>query len=173
MARSPVRRPYRSASARIRPSWTYFQSLIAPVANLTKVLVVGFQPSNPSVEETILRTRIELFIVSDQLAVAEFQQGAFGLYVVSDLAFAAGAASIPSPVTDGSDDGWFVHQTFIGESSQAVEAGWNGMRYTIDSKAMRKVPEGSIAAVVIENTSILNALQFGVGIRMLSKITQG
>ena len=173
MARSPARRPYRSSSARIRPSWTYLQTLVAPLAASSKLLVGGFVPTTSGIEETILRTRIELFIVSDQLGVAEFQQGAFGMYLVSDLAFAAGIASIPSPVAEGSDDGWFVHQTFIQMGSQALDAGQNGQRYTIDSKAMRKVPEGTTVAIVLENTSLFNALQFGVGIRLLSKLTQG
>ena len=166
------RRAYRS-TARIRPTWSYTQTLAAAVAPLTKVLVGGFVPSVLAIEETVLRTRIELFVVSDQNAIPEFQQGAFGLYVVSDLAFAAGPASIPSPVAEGSDDGWFVHQTIVQMSDQIAGGGTYGTRYTIDSKAMRKVPEGSTIAIMIENSALFTAFQFAVGIRLLAKVTQG
>ena len=173
MAPNRSRRPYRTSGARVSPSWVYLQTLVAPLAASSKLLIGGFVPSTASIEETILRTRIELFVVSDQNAVPEFQQGAFGMYVVSDLAFAAGIASIPSPVAQGSDDGWFVHQTFIQMSDQISGGGNYGSRWSIDSKAMRKIPEGATVAIVIENSSLFNAFQFAVGVRMLSKITQG
>jgi len=171
VARAP-RRAYRS-SQRISPTWVYLQTASANITPATKVLIGGFVPSVLSIEETILRTRIELFVKSDQSAAVEFQQGAFGLYVVSDLAFAAGAASIPGPVTNGSDDGWFVHQTIVGASEDTLGGGQYGTRYTIDSKAMRKVPEGSTIAIMIENAGALAAFNFIVGIRLLTKVTQG
>ena len=54
-----------------------------------------------------------IMVGSDQVAVVEQQIGALGFIVVSDLAIAAGAASIPSPGFNGSDDGWFVWQAFL------------------------------------------------------------
>ena len=161
-----------SSGARIRPSWVYFQSPVTTLAASSKILVGGFTISTESFEETILRTRIELYVISDQSSLHEFQTGAFGMYVVSDLAFAAGIASIPDPFTDGSDDGWFVHQTIV-SSGVLGTSSENGDRYTIDSKAMRKIPEGSTVAIVMANSNVLHGFQFVAGIRMLSKVTQG
>ncbi len=45
----------------------------------------------------------------DQITASEFVVGAFGMLVVSEDAFAAGAASIPGPFTDAGSDLWMVH----------------------------------------------------------------
>ncbi len=78
----------------------------------SKILLGSFSLSNPNIDETILRTVGVLSIRSDQIAAPEEQVGAFGMIKVTDLAIAAGAASIPGPVTDIGDDGWFVHVPF-------------------------------------------------------------
>ena len=172
MARAARRTTRLSSSSRISPSWVYSQPGVATLAVASKVLVGGFVPTTVGFEETILRTRIELYVVSDTGDPSEFQTGAFGMYLVSDIAFAAGIASILDAFTDGSDDGWFVHQTLVGSSGGGNDANL-GQRYTIDSKAMRKVPEGTTVAIVMANSNVLHGFQFVVGIRMLSKITQG
>ena len=82
------------------------------VAAASKVLVSSGTPSNPGITETIVRTRGGFSIASDQAGASESQIGAMGLMVVNDLALAAGAASIPGPVTDRNDDGWFVWEPF-------------------------------------------------------------
>ena len=94
---------------RAAPAWGYVEIPNTIVAAGNKTLLGTFILSNPPLGETILRTHIRLWVGSDQVAVAEFQQGAFGMMVVTDRAAAAGAASIPGPFTDGGDDGWFVH----------------------------------------------------------------
>ncbi len=68
--------------------------------------------------------------------------GAFGIGLVSDEAFAAGAASVPGPLVSSDWDGWMWHSFFDVRSITATIAdGVNAAsvvaRVEIDSKAMR------------------------------------
>ena len=139
------------------------------VAAGTKVLVATVSLSNPGIGETVRRTRGRLSIESDQAAAFEDQVGAFGMIVVNDLAIAAGVASIPGPVTDQNDDGWFVWVPF-GQSSQlnAADVGFSSREYEFDSKAMRRVEEGFTVAVVVENASPTDGLAIWHGWSQLS-----
>jgi len=96
-------------------------------------------------------------VISDQASVAEQQNGAFGMVVVTDLAAAAGAASIPGPVTDANDDGWFVWvptlQITGGTIGGAPSVGVPQWPHLFDSKAMRRVEEGFVIAVMFETLS--------------------
>ena len=128
----------------------------ATVASGTKVLLATFVLSNPGISETVRRTRGRFAVLSDQGAVIEQQNGAIGLIVVSDLAIAAGVASIPGPVTDASDDGWFVWEGFTQVSRQVLGGSVDQTGYPyyeFDSKAMRKVADGFGIAVVAEALS--------------------
>jgi len=84
--------------------------VVLPAAS--KVLLETVVLSNPGINETVRRTRGGVFVSSDQGAAVELQTGAFGAIIVSDTAVAAGVASLPDPVTDASDDGWFVWVPF-------------------------------------------------------------
>ena len=61
---------------------------------------------------TIIRTRLFIHIESDQTAASEVSQGVFGEIVVSDQAVAAGAASVPGPVTNP-DAPFIVYEPFV------------------------------------------------------------
>ncbi len=94
-------------------------------------------------------------VVSDQEAVMEPQIGAFAMVVVSDLAIAAGAASIPGPVTDADDDGWFVWEGICQMAAGSIGGNTiNGQTqwYEFDSKAMRRIEQGFGLAVMVENS---------------------
>ena len=93
---------------------------------------------------TILRTRMELWFASDQAAVGESPQGDYGRIVVTDTAAALGVTAIPDPSsTDGNPEAdWFVHQAVSCQIIVSTVVGFvspGAVRYTIDSKAMRKV----------------------------------
>jgi len=169
-ARRLARRGGRSG-VRNAPSWV--GSIITAYTNVpaaTKVLLAFFVPSTSAFDETILRTRGVMSVRSDQTVSVEEQIGAFGMIVVSDRAVAAGIASIPSPFTDADDDDWFVYEPFFHRHQANIG---NGQSDTvIDSKAMRKFPEGRNVAVVVENGHATHGLDFGVQIRMLFKMTQ-
>ncbi len=172
MAARRQRTAFRSRSQAISPTWTYLQTGLFTVAPLTKILMGTFVLDG-SFEETVMRSRGLLHVRPDGAAF-DFQSGAFGMIRVTDFAAAAGIASIPDPFTDGADDGWFVHQTVLQSGElPAVVPGRVGREYMIDSKAMRKVPQGTLIALVYANSNVLSTSQVSVGIRMLSKLTQG
>ena len=138
------------------------------------MLVATFTLSNPGIDETVLRSVGGIAVRSDQLAADEFQEGAFGMIVVSDIAAAAGIASIPDPVSDIDDDGWFVYVPFQQAFTFSSAAGFDARGatwYPFDSRAKRKVEDGSTIAVVVANANSATGLQIGLGFRMLSMVT--
>jgi len=171
----PVRRTRVSAGRFTRtqrqPStWARLTSpapIIVPAAS--KVFIATFALANPGIGETVRRTRGLISISSDQFAAAEEQTGAFGMIVVNDLAAAAGAASIPSPVAEGSDDGWFVWVPFS-QSLSSLES-TNSWQYEFDSKAMRRVEEGFIIALMVENAHADDGLRIMVNLSLLSSLS--
>ncbi len=98
--------------------------------------------------------------------------GAMGICVVSDLALAAGAASIPGPITDAAWDGWLMHVffSFQLEFNDSTGVFIKSQRVDFDSRGMRKVPDPAYSlAIMVENggsTSIEVLPQF----RMLVKL---
>ncbi len=161
-----VRQRQRTAS-----DWGRLVDPHTAVGAATKVLLASFVLSNPGIGETVRRTHVMLSVVSDQTGVLEQQNGALGMMIVSDLAIAAGAASIPGPVTDASDDGWFL---WFGVSQVSIAAlggvvNTNPQSYVIDSKAMRKVADGFSIAVMYESLS--QGAFVGTAISLLSTRT--
>ncbi len=169
------RRPFggaRRGGSKIATSWSYGTSVAfttVPVGS--KVLLSTFVLPPAALEVTIMRVRGRLWVVSDQSGSVEAFSGAFGMMIVNDLAIAAGAASILGPVTDGSDDVWFVHQTISGSGTQAI---LGDLSYEIDSKAMRKLPQGFGLAVMVENAfpGAPGGFDILFGLRVLTKVTQ-
>ena len=90
---------------------------------------------------TIIRTRLLIQFESDQTAGSENPQGVFAKIVVSDQAIAAGAASIPNPITNA-DAPFHVYNPLISSFLLVTAAGFTeptGYTVEVDSKAMRKV----------------------------------
>ncbi len=109
---------------------------------------------------TIVRTRLWLHVETDQSAASETVRGAFGVIVVSDQAVAAGAASVPGPVTN-TDADFLVYQPFVniftlGDATGFVEP--TGTSVMIDSKAMRKVGANEDVAYMMENAVAFGAI---------------
>ena len=135
----------------------------------SKVLLGSFALST-AFEETVVRTRGQMYVASDQSAAVEVQSGAFGLIRVTDRALAIGITAIPDPVSDADDDGWLVWQGFSQQSALTTTAGLaGGHTYEIDSKAQRIVREGQVIAVVVANANAANGLIFGSTFRLLSR----
>jgi len=121
---------------------------------------------------TIIRTRGIIGIKSDQQAANEFQHAALGMAVVSDQALAIGVTAVPTPDTDRDSDLFFVYEELAAEFVFTTGAAFNsdGMTSrTFDSKAMRKVEEGSDIAITIETTSTSSGVTFTKAGRMLIK----
>jgi len=121
---------------------------------------------------TIVRSRIQVAIESDQLIASEFQVGAIGVAVVSDQAVAIGAAAVPTPITDIESDLWLVHQLLFSSFAFITAAGFDQRieQYAIDSKAMRKVEDGEDVVVVGELSSAGGGFNMFVGGRILVKL---
>ena len=93
--------------------------------------------------------------------------GAVGIGLVSAAAFAAGIASVPTPITESAWDGWLWHNFFdcfgalaAGSTNVGVH-GNSGVSIDIDTKAMRKVSDEmtifAAAEVAESGTAIMNA----------------
>ena len=148
--------------------------LTAPVtvAAGTKVALISITLDNVGISETVRRTRGRFFITSDQGAAQEQQIGAIGAIVVNDLALAAGAASIAGPVTDADDDGWFVWESFA-QMSGANDGGGVSIslppgQYEFDSKAMRRIEDGFVAVIMVENAHATDGLTIAMGVSLLT-----
>ena len=145
--------------------------LAVPAAS--KVLVGSFV--NPaSNDATILRTVGVIGIRSDELAADEIQVGAFGMVLVTDVALAAGIASIPGPVTDIENDGWFIFQGFTFSRQVFSSTGVNDDEthmMVVDSKAKRKLGDGTSVAVVVENAHATHGFQITIALRMLQMVS--
>ena len=119
---------------------------------------------------TIVRSRFEMWLRSDQAAAIEQQWVSFGIAVVSDQAAAIGVTAIPTPFTDMASDLWFVHQNLFADESNLTDRTRSGQRYTIDSKAMRKVDIGQDVVVVSEHGTGASGAKLAVAGRMLIKV---
>jgi len=130
--------------------------------------------SNSNIDETILRTVGKFAVASDQAAASEIQVGAFGLILVSDAAVAVGITAIPGPITDSSDDGWFVYVPIVQSvefiSAVGVRPDW-ATCYDFDSKAKRKIEEGRQLAIVVENAHASFGFEITFAFRLLSMVS--
>jgi len=166
------RRQFVRTRQRTASDWGRLVDPHTTVAAGTKVLLATLVLSNPGIGETVRRTHVMLSVISDQGAALEQQNGALGMIVVSDLAIAAGVASIPGPVTDASDDGWFLWfgvSQVVGAQLGGGVTQSTGVSYVIDSKGMRKVADGFTIAVVYESLS--QGASVGTAVSLLSTRT--
>ena len=121
---------------------------------------------------TVVRTRGLLHLASDQQAASEVQHVALGMSVVSEQALAIGVTAVPTPAADQDSDLFFVYEEIANVVTfQTAVGGYNeGQLLHYDSKAMRKVEQGSDVAIVVETMST----SFGASIvksgRMLIKL---
>ena len=119
---------------------------------------------------TVVRTIMEFQLVSDQAAAVEEQAVAFGMAVVSDQALAIGVTAVPTPGTDAGSDLFFFHKYMFADESNLTDRTKGGSRYSVQSRAMRKVDEDSDIAIVAELQTIgFGARLFSAG-RMLIKL---
>ena len=161
---------FRRSGSRPNRGWSAtLESTVTSVGASNKVILASFA-NNVAADLTILRVVGGVAVASDQSAAVEVQQGAVGMMIVTDIAFAAGAASVPGPVTDAADDGWFVHQ-FFGQQSSLVATMPNSVWYPIDQKAKRIVDStGQVIVLMGENINASNGLTLFFQIRILTQL---
>jgi len=122
---------------------------------------------------TVIRSRFEFMVRSDQIAASETQAAAFGFCIVTDQARAAGVASIPTPITEMGSDVWFLHKLMFNRFSFITGSGFANVAssWSVDSRAMRKVAIGEDIVGVGEGEFTVGAgVTLTVGGRMLVKI---
>ena len=167
----PRSRIVRSARSR-RPnnSWSgVVISAFSVIAANSKVLLSSLVLSNQGIDETIMRVVGSITVISDQAAAAEQQIGGVGLMIVTDLALAAGAASIPGPSTDVEDDAWFAHALFQHQDKETTSP--RSLTTNFSSKGRRVVESGQSIALMVENSHATHGFSIGVQFRMLSRVT--
>ena len=81
--------------------------------------------------------------------------GAHGMCIVTNEAFAVGITAVPTPLDDEDWDGWMWHSYFDVRAPTAtfadgVNAGAIYSNIEIDSKSMRKIPDGYTLVGVTE-----------------------
>jgi len=166
-------RTFRRSSGRANLDWSVFSDVETNVSGPSvKVLLNGFV-GVPEIDQTVLRVRAALWIVTDQIIAGENQIGAWGAIVVTDDAFAAGVTAVPGPVSDAGSD-WFVYQPFAQKFLFSTAAAFHANaanQIMVDSKAKRIVERNETIAVVVESSSDSEGFNFLYQGRILSKIT--
>jgi len=141
------------------------------VPNNTSVLISSFDASASGLDKaTLVRTR-GVFTIRPSAFGADLDfQGAIGIAVVSDDAFAIGTTAIPGPFTDSDWGGWFVWRSFCGhlEFQGASGSTLEMIALEIDSKAMRKIGPNETMVVMAESQS--GAVDVWDGTRHLVKL---
>ncbi len=147
------------------------QSLVN-VATGSKTLVASFDAAASGLAKpTLIRTRGQVAYSPQSLAADITISGAFGVCVVSDRAFTAGAASIPGPFTDAGWDGWAVWGSFTQklEFSDATGLYLATGSQLVDSKGMRKVSDDETVVLMAESQT--GALAIAMQLRLLFKLS--
>ena len=121
---------------------------------------------------TVVRTRGVIGVSTDQQAASEIQHVFYGQAVVSDQAVAIGVTALPTPRTDSFSDLFFVYEMVASDIRFADVTGFAklGVYREIDSRAMRKVEDGSDIAVVIEAGAAGSGSQVSTFHRSLIKL---
>ena len=145
------------------------QVLGAPGTAITHTMTAEELAKRPF---TVIRTHLEVMLLSDQTSASEDQLVAVGLCVVSEQAVAIGITAVPTPITDLDSDLWYVHQVMLNRFQFASGIGFEptaGRRYSIDSKAMRKVNNDEEMILVQEVSALAEGAVIVTGGRMLIK----
>ncbi len=124
------------------------------------------------INTTIVRTRGVLSIGATGTGADATPIGALGMGIVSDQAFAAGAASIPGPWTDQDWEGWFVWIPWAFKFEVTTDVGrlLSTVQIEINSKAMRKVGANETVVMMMESQQF--ATEVHAGFRMLVKLSR-
>ncbi len=153
MARRDFRRGAGAISRKRETLWIGFTPAQVTLAAAGGTLMFSMNAAALALRPfTIVRTRLDAWLQSDQTAAAETFNAALGIAVVSDESVAIGVTAIPTPVTDVASDLWMLYEAMTGSSGiGGAGQGLSGVHYGIDSKAMRKVQDGQDVVVVAES----------------------
>ena len=152
-----------SQKARRQTSWTAGPgTTVQRTASGTVLFGTGLVPLVEGLTITRMRGELLLFLSAATTALDGYI-GAIGIQLVSDEAFAAGVASMPTPIDDIDYEEWIWYQTFSIKAAGAMVGGASTdldhpnalsavARFTIDSRVQRKFPVGKTLVAVLEAT---------------------
>ncbi len=151
----------RGRSARRKTLWLDFAQVFTDRTNLaaaTAVLASSLNAAALALRPfTVVRSYLECMVRSDQAAAVENQGGAIGMCVVSDQANTVGVTAVPTPSAEAGSDLWYLHRWFHANESSVATFAKDAGFFSVDSKAMRKVEEGSDLILVAELNSTLGS----------------
>ncbi len=133
----------------------------------------GLQAIDNGLTVARIRGEITLSLTTVTTVLDGFREVAAGICVVSENAFDAGTASVPSPLTDVAWDGWMWHELysqFRGFSTTPTgQSPLEAIRMPIDTKAMRKLKATDVLIGVVETGVEVGtaSLLFGASTRAL------
>ncbi len=131
--------------------WTSIASSEASVNLATGTVSLGSVGLAFSAPATIFRTRGYLFGQLDAGAVDDRALVAFGIALVSNTAFVAGVASLPSPANEAGYPWYWKGQLAVSSLAEgAIADSYLADRIVIDTKAMRKAKPDEIAVIIAE-----------------------
>ena len=122
---------------------------------------------------TVVRTRGTWFVKSDQTGALEDYSCRLGVAVVSEQAVAIGITAVPTPDLDSGSNLWLLYESIIANFTFVSGVGFHpvgGVMQTFDSKAMRKVPEGTNLVTIAEASNLSNGLDVTANQRVLVKL---
>ena len=150
-------------------------NLAGQTAVLHSSLDTRLAANSKAVGFTIVRTLGTFGVTVQASSTRTNVIGAFGICIVNGEAFDAGVASLPTPWTESPDNRWYVHQYFnftsipgTGNVSNVGSA--VGEQIMIDSKGMRKLNEGDVFCLMVENAS-LDSMAFYFNVRTAVKLS--
>ena len=176
MAFKRSRRPAFAVASRRATEWAggAGPTTLTVLAATTKLLDSSFSEATLArlVPATIVREHMTLYVKSDQIAASENPFGSVGSAVVSEQARVAGAASLPGPDTNDASDLWYLHGRWSAVIVFGTAVGLEtsaGRVFQFDSKAQRKVEDGSAIVTMIENITAFG-VQYLIQQRTLFKL---
>ncbi len=147
-------------------------ALAAAAVSLDQIITEAVLQDAGLLPSTVIRTRGELWVRSDQVAAAEEPFGGLAFSVVDTPAQTAGVTSLSTPINEESNDGFFTfvfwHAGTTNLAAGSADAPWS--RYSFDSKAMRKVQPGQAVVAVMENAHGTHGVSYILKFRMLFKL---
>jgi len=165
----------RSGVMRRETLWVSFGPVSVAMATSSTAVQIGTFSATFLLDTapfTIVRTRGDWLVLSDQSAASESYDVGLGCAIVTSQAIAIGVTAVPTPMTDADSDAFFVYEHAHGrlevlDATGAFEAGRDRQ---FDSKAMRKVPDGFNQSIVVETSSISSGAAVRVFLRQLIKL---
>ena len=158
-SRGSPRGPIRISTRRLT-SWQVGPGGTAPtVVNSAVSIFLGSAIQAVTDGVTIIRIRGE-FVWWLDLAMASNDgfAGAFGIGIASFAAVTAGAASVPTSITEESSENWLYHRylsvkslvAFAAAAAQDGPSVASSVRFEVDTKAMRKLPSDLAIYAMLE-----------------------